>query len=245
MLSPDIIANLNIPEVDHKREKNVARAEEIIGYEFKNRGLLQVALTHPSATKSVKGSSNYERLEFLGDSVLGFIMAEEVFSRFPDLEEGGLTRIKVSLVSGASLSKVAGDLGLAKAIILGDSEYGTRGRGMHSALENVYEAIVAALFIDGGLEAARAWVLATLGPMISHDLATEPESPKSSLQEYLQARKKKPDYEIVEIVGPPHDRTFKAVAKVGDEVIGTGEGTTKKAAEAAAATEALKQLGVN
>ena len=244
MLNPEVIEKLNIPPLDKRHKRKLERAEEIIGYEFSNRGLLQVALTHPSASKAVNGNANYERLEFLGDSILGAIMAEEVFSRYPDLEEGGLTRIKVALVSGASLSHISDELGIGRVIIFGDSEYGTKGRGLTSALENVYEAIVAALYIDGGIDAARAWILKTLGPLISRDIASEPESPKSSLQEYLQARKRKPEYEITDIVGPPHDRLFKAQVMVDDEVIGTGEGHSKKAAEAAAATQALKKLGV-
>lgn len=238
-----LVEKLDIPPIEESHIANLERAEQIIGRPFANRGLLQVALTHPSYGKHTKVSNNYERLEFLGDSILGFIIAEETFGRFPDLEEGGLTRIKVSLVSGASLSKVCGDEGLGECIIFGDSEAGTKGRGLHSALENVYEAIVAALYLDGGIEAARDWVLRTLGPHISRDIATEPESPKSSLQEYLQARRKKPYYKITGIDGPPHDRVFQAQVYCDDDVLGMGEGHSKKAAEAAAAAEALKALG--
>ena len=129
-------------------------------------------------------------------------------------------------------------LGLGECIIFGDSEAGTQGRGLHSALENVYEAIVAALYLDGGIDIAREWVMRTLGPHISRDIATEPESPKSSLQEYLQARRRKPTYRITDIIGPPHDRVFQAAVYCGDELIGTGEGHSKKAAEAAAAQQA-------
>ena len=107
-----LIEHLDIPEIEECHLANLDKAEKIIGREFFNRGLLQVALTHPSYGKHTRSTNNYERLEFLGDSILGFIIAEETFGRFPDLEEGGLTRIKVSLVSGASLSKVCGDEGL-------------------------------------------------------------------------------------------------------------------------------------
>lgn len=240
-----LIEHLDIPEIEECHLANLDKAEKIIGREFFNRGLLQVALTHPSYGKHTRSTNNYERLEFLGDSILGFIIAEETFGRFPDLEEGGLTRIKVSLVSGASLSKVCGYEGLGDCIIFGDSEAGTKGRGLHSALENVYEAIVAALYLDGGIDAAREWVLRTLGPHISRDIATEPESPKSSLQEYLQARRKKPYYRITDIIGPPHDRIFQAEVYCDDETLGVGEGHSKKAAEAAAAAQALKALGAD
>ena len=222
--------------------KCVDVAQKILGYEFNDPNLLRVALSHPSASKYRNVNENYERLEFLGDSILGVIIANEVFTRFPDLEEGGLTRIKVALVSGASLSKVAGDLGLNKAIIFGDSEMGTKGRGLTSALENVFEAIVAALYLDGGIETARNWVLEVLGPHIDKDLANEPESPKSSLQEILQANRKKPEYQITDIIGPPHDRTFKAVVSVDGEEIGQGIGHSKKAAEVDAAIKALKLI---
>lgn len=222
----------------------VAKAEGIIGYEFKTKSLLEAALTHPSAAQHTDHTFNYERLEFLGDSILGAIVARHLFDIFPDLDEGGLTRIKVSLVSGASLSAVAQEAGLGDAIIFGDSEIGTQGRGMSSALENVFEAIVAALYLDGGLEAAEAWVRKMLEDHIDLRLATEPENPKSSLQEYLQARKKAPEYAIVDMQGPPHERVFFAVAKCDGEVLGSGEGKTKKLAETAAAAAALKTLGV-
>lgn len=228
-----------------KYADRVKRAEEIIGYEFDNSALLEAALTHPSAAQQTSHTFNYERLEFLGDSILGAIIASRLFDLFPDLDEGGLTRIKVSLVSGDSLSAAARDAGLADTIIFGDSEIGTQGRGMHSALENVFEAIVAALYLDGGLEPARDWVLKMLERNIDIRLATEPENPKSSLQEYLQARRKAPVYEIIDTQGPPHARVFRAAAKVEGEVLGEGEGRSKKNAEAAAAAAALRALGVD
>ena len=113
-------------------------------------------------------------------------MANAAFHQFPELDEGGLTRIKVALVSGASLSEVAEKLGFADVIVFGSSETGTGRRGLHSALENVYEAVVAALFLDGGIDAAWAFVDRTLMPKMSLDLAREPENPKSALQEKLQ-----------------------------------------------------------
>ncbi len=221
----------------------VRRAEEMLGYTFADKALLETALTHPSAAMHTPTTFNYERLEFLGDSILGFIVADEVFERFEDLEEGGLTRVKVSLVSGKSLSRVADAIGIGELIIFGESEAGTHGRGLHSALENVYEALVAALYLDGGLDAARRWVLDTLGPHIDRDAAAEPESPKSTLQEHLQAHGQAPSYRIVEESGPPHARVFKAAVYVGREKLAAGEGHSKKAAEAAAAAAAIEQLG--
>ena len=223
-------------------EDSLNKAEKILEHKFKDRCLLESALTHPSAAKHTKSSHNYERLEFLGDSILGAIISNEIFRRFPDIEEGGLTRIKVSLVAGSTLSKVSAGLGIGDLIIFGDSEQGTKGRGLHSALENVYEACVAALFLDGGIECAHNFVLRTLGPFVNANLADVPESPKSSLQEILQAKKQKPEYEILEESGPPHDRKFKAGVFVDGKLVGKGSGHSKKEAEAAAATAALKTL---
>ena len=136
------------------------------------------------------------------------VYKRQAFDRFHDLDEGGLTRIKVALVSGASLSDVAERLGFADVIVFGSSETGTGRRGLHSALENVYEAVVAALFLDGGIEAAEGFVRATLIPRMSADMAREPENPKSALQEKLQEDGITPTYKLVETQGPPHDRTF-------------------------------------
>lgn len=217
-------------------------AERILRRTFTDRELLRRALTHPSAVEDTDADGFYERLEFLGDSVLDFIIAEETFRRFPTMREGGMTRIKVSLVAGSVLSNVARDLGLLDALIVGESERGTGGRGLNSALENAYEALTAALYLDGGLDAAREWVLRTLGPLITEDVATTPENPKSRLQEFVQARGESPVYETSAIDGPPHDRTFVVTVDVGGVRLGEGTGRTKREAEAAAATVALAAL---
>ena len=124
--------------------------EHVLDYQFKDPTLLLAALTHPSAVEGHSLRDSYERLEFLGDSILGAVVADRAFHAYPKVDEGGLTRIKVSLVSGASLSKTAEGLGFADFIIFGSSETGTGKRGLHSALENVYESVVAALYLDGG-----------------------------------------------------------------------------------------------
>ena len=194
---------------DEQRVK-LDRAQEILDWRFENTQYLLSAITHPSATEGRAVKFSYERLEFLGDSILGALVANEAFHRFPDLDEGGLTRIKVALVSGASLSEVAEKLGFADIIVFGSSETGTGRRGLHSALENVYEAVVAALYLDGGVEVAASFVERTLIPKMSLSLAREPENPKSALQEKLQEGGITPTYKLVETQGPPHDRTFVA-----------------------------------
>ncbi len=200
------------------------------------------ALTHPSAAEGRSISDSYERLEFLGDSILGAIVAYRAYHAYPDLDEGGLTRIKVSLVSGSSLSKVAEGLGFADVIIFGSSETGTGRRGLHSALENVYEAVVAAIYLDGGLKEAVAFVEKTLIINMSPDMAKEPENPKSVLQERLQEDGITPTYRLVETQGPPHDRTFVTQVFVGVQSIAKGVGRTKKESESHAAESALEAL---
>lgn len=235
------MSGINETVLEHHADK-IARAEKILGYEFEDKPLLGAALTHPSALDRERNLHDYERLEFLGDSILGAIIASALFDAFKDLDEGGLTRIKVSLVSGSSLSNVAMNEGLGDCIIFGESETGTDRRGLASALENVYEAIVAALFIDGGIDAARNWVERSLLVHADKNMALEPESPKSSLQELLQNMGKQPHYEIVGFDGPPHARTFFAKVFDEDELIGEGSGQSKKKAEMAAARAALEKL---
>lgn len=225
-----------------EQQTKLERAQQIVGRTFENTQYLLSAITHPSATEGRAVKFSYERLEFLGDSILGALVANAAFHQFPELDEGGLTRIKVALVSGASLSEVAEKLGFADVIVFGSSETGTGRRGLHSALENVYEAVVAALFLDGGLDAAWAFVDRTLMPKMSLELAREPENPKSALQEKLQEGGITPTYRLVETQGPPHDRTFVAQVYAGDKGLAQGVGRTKKEAESQAAKSTLARL---
>ena len=229
--------------MNDEQRKNYLAAQKIIGHEFTNEQLLLSAITHPSATEGRSVRYSYERLEFLGDSVLGAIVASIAFNTYHDLDEGGLTRIKVALVSGASLADVADHLGFADVIMFGSSEQGTGKRGLHSALENVYEAVVAALYLDGGIQAATEFVERTLIGRMSLDLAKEPENPKSALQEKLQEDGITPTYKLVETQGPPHDRTFVAQVFAGDKGLAQGTGRTKKEAESQAAKSTLARLG--
>lgn len=228
--------------LSEEQRSKLDRAQEILGYAFQDEGVLLSAITHPSATEGKSVKFSYERLEFLGDSILGAIVASTAFHRFHELDEGGLTRIKVALVSGASLADVAAGLGFADVIVFGSSETGTGKRGLHSALENVYEAVVAALFLDGGLPAAVDFVERTLVPRMSLDMASEPENPKSALQEKLQEDGITPTYTLVETQGPPHDRTFVAQVYAGDQGLARGVGRTKKEAESQAAKTTLARL---
>lgn len=229
-------------ELDPEQAEKVAAAERILGYTFKSKRFLVSAITHPSANEGRSVKYSYERLEFLGDSILGAVVAYEAFHRYSYLDEGGLTRIKVALVSGSNLADVAEQLGFADVIVFGSSEAGTGRRGLHSALENVYEALVAALYLDGGLEPATEFIGRTLLPRMSLDMAKEPENPKSALQERLQEDGITPTYRLLETQGPPHDRTFVAQVFAGDQGLAQGVGRTKKEAESQAAKSTLARL---
>ena len=236
----DVPELLNI--TSEQREKLDAM-QDILQYRFNSESLLLAAITHPSATEGRSVKYSYERLEFLGDSILGAIVATLAFHEYHEIDEGGLTRIKVALVSGSSLSDVASHLGFADCIVFGLSEAGTGRRGLHSALENVYEATVAALYLDGGLDAAVTFVKRTLIPRMSIDMAREPENPKSALLEKLQEDGITPTYKLIDTQGPPHDRTFVAQVFAGDKGLAQGTGRTKKEAESQAARTTLERLG--
>ena len=224
--------------------QRVAEAEKVCGHHFDNQDLIVAALTHPSAAEGKSHAASYERLEFLGDSVLGAIVATDLYGRYPDMDEGELTQAKISLVSGKMLSSVAERLGVAPLILMGESEKGTGARGMHSALENVYEAIVGALYLDAGYDVTHEFVMRTLGPEVSPALARKPISPKSRLQEVTQRDMHcGPEYKLVSEDGPAHDPTFTSVVMVEGRRIGRGKGSSKKSSESAAAVDALVRLG--
>lgn len=225
----------------HKAIKHV---EEVCGHEFADKELVAHALTHPSAEESKKVGKDYERLEFLGDSVLGALIAIDVYERFPDMSEGELSQLKIALVSGEMLSEVAGELGLAAYIRVGDSERGTGERGLRSMLEDVYEALVGALYLDGGAEAAHDFVRRTLHPRMTASLGRKAVSPKSRLQEHVQRDYRTgPVYKLEGELGPAHSPTFVSVVLVDGARVGRGEGSTKKESQAAAAQDALLRMG--
>jgi ribonuclease-3 len=220
----------------------LTQAEQILEHTFTDRSLLERALTHPSAAQNDTTNNSYERLEFLGDAILGAIISQTLYERFAQMDEGGMTRLKVSLVSGTTLSKLADELGIGRLITFGSSEHGTGKRGLTSALENCLEALVAALTLDAGYEQAKQWVQKTFKPLIGEVLANEPENPKSALQELLQADHITPTYDVTGSSGPPHDRLFTAEVLAAGKVLGSGSGHSKKDAENKAAHNALLHL---
>ena len=230
---------------DMELEDRLSAAEAILGHEFDDRADLRRALTHPSCTEESHSRHDYERLEFLGDAILGLVVVDEIYHRFPEMPEGVMTKLKIGVVSGTTLSAAAERLGLGELIFLGPSERGDKGRGLPSALENTFEALVAALYLDAGLPEVREFILRVLGDKIDPEATDVPEHPKSLLQEYLQARGSAPNYVIEQVDGPPHDRMFEVAVVVGDKRLGQGKGRSKKEAEMNAAIEALQSLDIN
>lgn len=224
-------------------EERIAFAENILGYTFESKQLIQAAITHPSAVEGQPVSASYERLEFLGDSILGAIIATDMFEKFPGMDEGALTRMKISLVSGKTLSCVAEELGIGKCIIFGESEKGTGVRGFHSALENVYESLVGAVYLEGGYDPAASFIRKTLSPYMVPELAKHPISPKSRLQEICQQRfHTAPVYQLEKESGPAHAPQFTSAVFVDGEFLGRGSGLSKKESQSVAASFALDKL---
>ncbi len=217
--------------------------EESIGYRFRNPDLLRQALTHGSALSPGEGGQSYQRLEFLGDAVLELTVSERLFSENPGAEEGAMTVMRASLVRGPALSAIARRIGLGAHLLLGEAARRNATQENNAVLEDAVEAIFGAVYLDGGLEAART-VLERLfreRPFRTSDFAFSTENPKGLLQEELQADPLSPEieYEVVREEGPPHRREFEAVVKINGEEAGRGAGPSKKAAETEAARQAL------
>jgi ribonuclease-3 len=215
--------------------------ETTIGYRFQKRELLKTALSHRSSVEN--GSSN-ERLEYLGDAVLGLVVSEFLFGEFPDLDEGDLTKMKASLVNEAVLSKVAGEFGLGDFIFLSSEEEKSGGRQKPSIVADAAEAVLGAVYLDGGLPAARRIVQRFF--LTDYENLLNDESSfnyKGELLEKIQGvGKGLPRYEIMKEIGPDHEKQFVISVSINGETLGQGEGSTKKEAEQKAARMALKTL---
>lgn len=210
-----------------------------LGYSFKNEGLLDMALTHASAG----GEADYQRLEFLGDRVLGLIVAECLYEMFPTEPEGGLSKRHTALVKGETLAKAARTLDIGSAMIISDAEEHGGGRLNANILSDIMEAVIGAAYLDGGLEAARG----ILGPLLADDisaLATPPRDPKTTLQEWSQAQGiGLPEYALVARDGPDHAPDFTVTVRINGKSA-TAKGATKRTAEKAAAQALIDELGI-
>ena len=223
--------------------RRVKSAERSLGVVFDDAGLLRLALVHSSFVNEVADQSaeSNERLEFLGDAIIGAVVAEELYRERPDLREGSLTQRRAAVVQGSTLARAARDLSLGQCLLMGRGEEAAGGRTRDSNLANAFESVVGALFLDQGYAAARNWVLSRLGQYL--DEPDRMNNPKAALQEALQASGLPlPEYRIVSESGRDHSRTFTAEVVVHGRVAGTGTGSRKALAEREAARGALKSL---
>lgn len=214
-----------------------------LGYTFRDVRLLEHALTHSSyANESKSGVSSNERLEFLGDSVLSLVVAEYIFKNYRDLPEGDLTRIRANVVCETALCGFSRELGIGDFLKLGKGESRGGGKDRPSILADAFEAVLAAMYLDGGYEVAQKHVLRFVIPLFEKDL--EPTDYKTLLQEIIQKNpEERLTYAVTGECGPDHDKKFSVEVLLNSNVIGTGVGHSKKAAEQAAAKQALELMG--
>ena len=221
----------------------IQELENKIGYHFKEHGRLRQALTHSSFAneKHMKKNSDNERLEFLGDAVLELVSSEYLFLHYPKLPEGELTKFRASIVCEPTLALCTKELDLGKYLYLGKGEDLTGGRNRKSILSDALEAVIGAIYLDGGFEAAKTFIYRFILVDIEHKKLFHDS--KTILQELVQGNYKEGlHYELIGETGPDHDKVFSVCVKLGEKVIGHGSGHTKKAAEQEAAYEALLKL---
>ena len=226
--------------------------EAQLGHKFHDIGLLEHALTHRSRAHedASGGVIDNESLEFLGDAVLGFVMADMLFQRYPTHSEGYKSKVKASIVSATSLTRLAERIDLGRFVLLGRGEEKTGGRRKHAILADSFEAVIAAIYLDGGIEAAREFIVSLFGPLLveAGDQAAEAsftEDWKSALQEQLQAKGLGlPNYRIASADGPDHRKRFDVEVLVGGQPFGRATGRSKKEAEQQAAKAALEKLEI-
>ncbi len=221
----------------------LAALERRLGYRFSDRALLRRAMAHRSFVAETPGEESNERLEFLGDAVLGWVIADLVYHRFADLAEGALTDLRKSVVNATALAHVATDLGIGEHLMLGRGEDAANGREKVSILSDAMEAVLGAVYLDGGHASAAELVERLFLPRLE---AARPAlhrlDQKSALQEWVAERQlPAPEYRL-RSTGPDHDKTFFAEVVVGETIVGRGEGHSKKSAEQVAAGMALTEL---
>lgn len=222
---------------------NKSKLEENLGYIFKNKDLLKQALTHTSYANENNLQSN-EKLEFLGDSILEFISSEFIYEKYPNLKEGEMTKVRATVVCGQNLTEVAKLHGFSDFLKLGKSEIICGGKNSSAILEDSVEAVIAAIYLDGGLEPAKEFIIKNLEKEI--DKATKHvgiKDYKTVLQEKLQENGEvKIEYEIIKEYGPDHNKSFEAEVKCEGKILATGRGKSKKEAQMQAAKKAIEEM---
>lgn len=210
------------------------------GYTFKNSNLLEQALTHRSASKD-----HYERLEFLGDSILGMVISTELYRKFPDADEGDLTRLRSQIVKGETLARLSKNMGIGEYIVFGPGELKSGSRRRASILADILESIIGAIYIDAGIETVERIIKRIFAePLAASHPDTIQKDPKTRLQEYLQSRGLRlPDYEVTEVSGPAHKQHFKVSCKVESmQIVEQGEGGSRRNAEQDAASKIFQKI---
>jgi ribonuclease-3 len=225
---------------------DLAGLQTILGVSFNDQSILQQALVHRSFLNEVPDATvaSNERLEFLGDAVLGFVVAEDIFHRFPDLAEGELTKLRSALVRGETLSRIALSLGLGDYLYLGRGEEESGGRRRPRNLSCAMEAVIGAVLVDGGFEASRVFILRVLEADLERAIEDKLVADyKSRLQQIIQLERRiTPVYRTVEEVGPDHAKVFTVEVLAGNAILGKGSGRSKRAAEMEAARAAIEVL---
>lgn len=223
----------------------LAELQQRLGYQFRDENLLRLALTHPSVAheSGIVGEHN-QRLEFLGDAVLQLVLTQKLYEKYPEFDEGVLTKARAQLVNARSLASRARALGLGAHLILSRGEETNGGRERASALADVCESLLGAIFLDNGFDSARDFILREFAGGFSAMVESSGiENPKGELQELLQSRSPRaPVYETVSVTGPDHDRVFECVVQHDGIELARGQGKSKKSAESDAALTALKKL---
>jgi ribonuclease-3 len=216
--------------------------QQAIGYRFRQPALLQQALTHSSYANERKLPHSNERLEFLGDSVLGFLAAEYLYGHYPSKPEGELTRMRAAAVCEPALFQYAQSFRLGEALLLGRGEAATGGATRPSMVADAFEALLAAIYLDGGMEPCRAFALRFLKEGAARPAMVDS---KTELQQIIQQNPEESvDYVLLEELGPDHTKCFVVEVRLHSNVLGVGRGRSKKQAEQAAAAEALRLMGV-
>ena len=233
------------PGVPDELKKKIKALEKRMGYFFHDPSLLELALTHPSFHEHNKGKKDNQRLEFLGDSILGAILSLNLYQLYPKLDEGELSRKKAVLARGTTLASLGSKLGIPQALQVSRTERKNQGHLRPSTLEDAIEAVIGAIFLDGGWKTTQACVLRWLGDLNQMiEVGEGGFNPKGQLQEFIQSQdpNEKIKYQLVSEKGPPHNKRFIMQVTIGGEAIAQGSGKSKKEAEEKAACEALRGL---
>lgn len=221
--------------------------EEKLGYTFKDKQLLALAFVHRSFYNEHRGEvfQHNERLEFLGDSVLGLLISDYLYAHLPQETEGFLSNLRSHIVEASSCASLLHQLGISQFVLLGKGEKMNDGRGRESIIADLFEALIGAIYLDGGLEATRKFLLTHFENAIIEHMKSPLRNWKAELQDYFQKKYQKPPvYRIIKEFGPDHSKIFHVSAGIEEIEFGEGKGSSKKQAEQAAAEDSLRKLGV-